>query len=64
MFPEYLLGEVCAATATGADAECFSQLMETIGAVGGCPADLFIGNGFADADVHVGISCFTKVGAI
>jgi hypothetical protein len=41
-----------ATTATGTDTQGIPQLQKIVHAVGGSLADLFISNGFADADVH------------
>lgn len=47
-----LLSLTCATTAARSNTQRFPELKKIIYTVSGSPADLFIGNGFADADVH------------
>jgi hypothetical protein len=48
-----LLSLACATTAARSNTQRFPELKKIIHTVGGSPADLFVGNGFADADVHL-----------
>ena len=49
---QYRLGLIGAAAAAFGDAQVRSELIEIVHASGRSAADLFVGNRFADADVH------------
>ena len=48
-------GHVGAGAADGGYAQSLAEFVQIIDAVGSCAADLFVGDGFADADVHADI---------
>jgi len=49
---ENLLSGAGTGTATGSHPQVLPQLYQVIDAAGGSPADLLVGNGFADTHVH------------
>ena len=48
-------GHVGAGATDGGYAQSLAEFVQIIDAVGSCAADLFIGDGLADADVHADI---------
>jgi hypothetical protein len=49
---QYFLGKAGTTTAAGAYTEAFAKLIQVVGALSGGAADLLVGDGFADTDVH------------
>ena len=51
-FVQYFLGKAGATTAAGAYTEAFAKLIQVVGAPSGRAADLLVGDGFTDTDIH------------
>jgi hypothetical protein len=53
MLLQYFLRMIRATAAARADTERFPELIQIVRTVGRSPSDLFIGNCFADTNVHL-----------